>query len=113
MGSSGLPPCTPHPTDPIGALGWGHVGGGIGTLSTAHCDLVKPSGSWVLGYSQHPERPQTIKGVDGEAPQPVVAQDPVEGNTGRSRPLLFSAAYGCTVHAVDQSRQMLSFSTSV
>lgn len=31
-----------------------------------------------LGYSQHSQGPQPIEGMDGDAPQPVVAQDPVE-----------------------------------
>lgn len=34
-----------------------------------------------MRYSQHSERPQPVKGVDGDTPQPVVAQDPVGEDT--------------------------------
>lgn len=40
------------------------------------------------GYSQHSERPQPVEGVDGDAAQPVVAQDPAEKDTGPCWPFL-------------------------
>lgn len=60
------------------------------------------------GYSQHSEGPQPVEGVDGNASQPVVAQDPAEKGARACWLFLFSATHGCTAHIVNPSEQTVS-----
>lgn len=58
-------------------------------------------------YSQHSEGPQPVEGVDGDAAQPVVAQDPAEKSTVFGSPYLSCPGVGA-VHTAPGQRQGLS-----
>lgn len=89
-----------------GGVGVGLEQRGAGSRNAQSCLLFPskvPVEAHALGYSQHSEGPQPVEGVDGDAAQPVVAQDPVQKDTQALLVFLVSAPAACIVHTVDPS----------
>lgn len=94
-----LSECSPHPIEHVRVLGagcWVCVWGGAEAVLSKGQGGKEPSaapaapgaGLGGSGYSQHSEGPQPVEGVDGDAAQPVVAQDPAEKDTVPCWPFL-------------------------